>query len=74
MIIPDKFTPFEKSYIYKSMQLYSENPNGFISKNCNDYDNSIFKDIDEYIKVLTLLYTLGILKESEDNNYDSSNQ
>jgi len=74
MIIPDKYTPFEKSYIYKMIQLYLDNPEILKSINTHKYNKSIFKDVDEYIKVLTLLYTLGILKEGGENTHDSSNQ
>ncbi|UED78405.1 hypothetical protein FH508_0013110 [Lysinibacillus sp. CD3-6] len=73
MIIPDKYTPPEKSLIYKSMQLYFDNPEIFNLRDNYKYNKSIFKDVDEYIKVLTLLYTLGIIKESEVSKIDPSN-
>ncbi|WP_312131010.1 hypothetical protein [Lysinibacillus capsici] len=66
MIVPDKYTPPEKSLIYKAMKFYSENPEALKTVNRIKYSEKISKDIDEYIKVLTILYTLGILKESED--------
>lgn len=67
MIIPDKYTPLEKSLIFKIIQFHEKHPNVINSENIY-YDSFIFKDIDEYIKAKTLIYILGIdtLEEAKE--------
>ena len=76
MIIPDKFTPPEKSLLFKAMLALKEqslNPE-MINRNIY-YDKSIYKDIDEFLKVQTIIFVLDIknsIKEKKEN--DSSNK
>lgn len=73
MIIPDKFTPPEKSLLFKAMlAIHKQALKSELTNNTIYYDESIYKDIDEFIKVQTLIFILDIKTSIKENTRNDS--
>lgn len=73
MIIPDKFTPPEKSLLFKAMlAIHKQTLKSELTNDTIYYDESIYKDIDEFIKVQTLIFILDINTSIKENTSNDS--
>lgn len=66
MILPDKITPPSEALIYKALEFHKEYlaPNNSLEKfHYSLYQNAL--NIDEYIKIMDVLFLLGFLTNDE---------